>query len=225
MLEEEGRRRQHADELADEKASVERDVQLELARRRKVAQEELERLRRNAEYEFDQQRLQRIQEERNRIEAERIREAERQRHHLYSISDMLNASPSGFESMVMRILARRGYNLVVVGGAGDEGVDLKGTGPNGEVVVVQCKRYQQSKVIGPATVRELSGTMGMQKARVGILVTTSFFSDNARIVASNSPDKLLLVDGTLLVQLAGSRQHLQKWEGGHPTEDLPENLA
>lgn len=176
---------------------VERQERAERAR-------ELERLR----------NLERQRHAEQAEEAERQREIERQRQRLYSISDMLAATPKQFEHMVERILRRQGYNLVVVGGAGDQGVDLRGTGPDGAEVIVQCKRQQQQSRIAPKVIRELAGSVGMQRAEVGIFVTTTWFSESARVAAADAHVKLILVDANLLTQLAGSDHWQGAWEGG-----------
>jgi len=134
----------------------------------------------------------------------RQREQNRQREHLYSISDMLNASSKEFEYMVGRILERRGYNLIVVGGAGDEGVDLRGTGPNGEVVIVQCKRQIQSSRIQPSVIRDLIGTVNSEGADLGIFATTTFFGEHAERAAAKARVRLCLLNGSDLTILAGS---------------------
>ncbi len=131
-------------------------------------------------------------------------EQERQREHLYSISDMLQASSKEFEYMVQRILQRRGYKLVVVGKAGDEGVDLRGTGPNGEAVIVQCKRQVQTSRIQPNVVRELIGSVNSEGADVGIFATTTFFGEQAQRAAAKARVRIVLLDGSDLTMLAGT---------------------
>ncbi len=131
-------------------------------------------------------------------------EQERQREQLYSISDMLQASSKEFEYMVQRILQRRGYKLVVVGKAGDQGVDLRGTGPNGEAVIVQCKRQVQISRIQPNVVRELIGSVNSEGADVGILATTTFFGEQAQRAAAKARVRIVLLDGSDLTMLAGT---------------------
>ncbi|KAJ3092532.1 hypothetical protein HK102_006084 [Quaeritorhiza haematococci] len=73
-----------------------------------------------------------------------------------------------FERLIKLCLGAYGMELSRVGGAGDQGVDLRGSwtllrpntnSPTTNVLLplfVQCKRY--SKPVGPSTLRELEGT-------------------------------------------------------------------
>ena len=92
-------------------------------------------------------------------------------------------------------LARQGYDVAYVGGKGDQGIDLIAKG-HGEVVAVQCKRYD-SATITPNQIREFLGAIVAALATRGVFVTTSVFTEAARAFAEGHP--IDLVDRTVLV--------------------------
>lgn len=99
-----------------------------------------------------------------------------------------SVSPHRFELAVTEQLRRLGAEVRHVGQTGDGGVDVEAK-YNGEVLVVQCKRFDRP--VGSPAVRDLIGTVYMQKARLGLLVSISGFSDAARQAAVGQPVVLL----------------------------------
>lgn len=97
-------------------------------------------------------------------------------------------SPRRFELAVTEQLRRLGAEVRHVGQTGDGGVDVEAK-YNGDVVVVQCKRFDRP--VGSPALRDLVGTVYMQKARLGVLVSISGFSDAARQAAVGQPVVLL----------------------------------
>jgi hypothetical protein len=67
-----------------------------------------------------------------------------------------------------------------VGGRGDRGADIVGF-YRGKLYVVQCKRHQGN--VGPDAILKMVGAKELRKAEGALLVTTSFFSNNARLTA------------------------------------------
>lgn len=64
-----------------------------------------------------------------------------------SIVHLLELNPYEFEAFIAKLLQLEGYkNVVVAGRAGDRGVDIRCNDKNGDLVIVQCKRYTKSKV-------------------------------------------------------------------------------
>jgi len=83
----------------------------------------------------------------------------------------------------------------------DDGVDAviwNNTPITGGLTIVQAKQY--SKSIGVQHVRELAGTMEDKKAGRGILVTTSSFTKEARVLAERL-GRIQLIDGPNMVHL------------------------
>jgi len=109
-----------------------------------------------------------------------------------------------FERLVGEAYRRQGYRVEETGGGGpDGGVDLI-LRRNGEVVLVQCKRWKQAKVSAP-TVRELLGAVVRDKATRGIFVTCSEFTREAEAEAHGQPP-IELVNGAALLGLVRQAQ-------------------
>jgi restriction system protein len=117
-----------------------------------------------------------------------------------TLDEILRLSPGGFEEFVADLFRRKGYSVRVVGADGDHGVDLEMTDPNGDRVLVQCKRWDR-RWIGEPVVRDFYGALMHDGSAVrGYIVTTSFFSNAARAWAEGKP--IRLVDGTALARSA-----------------------
>lgn len=118
---------------------------------------------------------------------------------------LANVSPTYFESIVLDVLHRMGYgasrdDLVRVGGPGDGGIDgvisLDRLGL--EKVYVQAKRWQE--VIGSPQLQAFYGALAGQKAKKGIFITTSSYTNPAKDFA-RSVDGMVLIDGDKLAEL------------------------
>jgi len=118
---------------------------------------------------------------------------------------LASVSPSFFENLVLEVLHRMGYgasraDLVQTGGPGDGGVDgvinLDRLGL--EKVYVQAKRWQQA--IGRPDLQAFYGALAGQKAKKGVFITTSTFTQQARDFAK-SVEGMVLIDGSRLAGL------------------------
>ncbi len=106
---------------------------------------------------------------------------------------------SEFEELVRRLLIRDGCtNVRVTGGPGDLGVDVEAIGPDGGLIVIQCKRYAQ-KAVGSADIQRFIGTVWQDPRQINaaVLVTTSRFTAPARELAQRT--RIQLVDREMLV--------------------------
>ena len=74
-------------------------------------------------------------------------------------------------------------------GSGDEGIDIFLNKGNGQQGIVQCKRF--SKKVGPATLRDLYGTMIAGDYKYGFVVCPSGFSDKAYEFSKGKNIKLI----------------------------------
>jgi hypothetical protein len=102
-----------------------------------------------------------------------------------------------FERDVARLMAALEFAVehVAASRRGDGGVDVYATkGDDLELVrwVIQCKRYAPSRIVGPAIVRELIGTLAEHpRGTRGMIVTTSSFSSEASELAQRFDVRLM----------------------------------
>lgn len=118
---------------------------------------------------------------------------------------LASVSPSFFERVVLDLLHEMGYganraDLQQVGGPGDAGIDgvisLDRLGL--EKVYVQAKRWQEN--ISRPDLQAFYGALAGQKARKGVFISTSLFSNQAREYA-RSVEGIVLIDGPRLAGL------------------------
>ncbi|MEE1815151.1 restriction endonuclease [Streptomyces sp. SP18ES09] len=118
-----------------------------------------------------------------------------------------------FEHAVRDLMRRDGCaNAVQVGGAGDNGADVKATDPFGRRWVIQCKHRRagvSGAAVGTPELQVLNGTgRPVHKGDVVVLVTNGRFSRPALVFARSQ--RLHLVDRTVLGEWAGGSRPL--WE-------------
>lgn len=117
------------------------------------------------------------------------------------------APPEFFEGLVVDLLVAMGYGGSRteagqrVGQSGDGGIDgiINEDRLGLDVVYIQAKRWNSS--VGAPTVREFSGSLDMQGARKGVLITTGAFTRDAVDTAERLQKKIVLIDGERLAQL------------------------
>jgi restriction system protein len=120
-----------------------------------------------------------------------------------SLSEIDTMSGGDFEDYVAGLCRRDACTQVRrVGGAHDNGADVRGVLPDGRSMVVQCKRYAPHKTIPGRDMRELLASKIHFKADVAIFVTTSRFSPQAQDFAREH--------GLLAIH----RDHLGLWNTG-----------
>jgi len=112
-----------------------------------------------------------------------------------------------FELAVMHLMRRDGIDAVHTGKAGDFSVDVTGDDPAlGERWAVQVKHYSPTNKVGSQDAQQLAGAAEpFYGARLKLIVTTSGYTRNARIVADKTGIHLI------------GRQELIRWacEGVH----------
>lgn len=104
-----------------------------------------------------------------------------------------------FENLVGEIFRARGYLVENVGGGGaDGGIDLR-LRREGEITLVQCKRWKVFKV-GVKPIREFFGVMASEGVDRGIFVSSGIYTNEAVRFAEGKP--LELIDGAQLAEMA-----------------------
>jgi restriction system protein len=135
-----------------------------------------------------------IREGRERVE----RQYRQARRADLKLAQLASLTPESFEEFVAELFDALGYEVEQVGGAGDEGADLRLRKPNGMLAVVQCK-YHKRGVVGSPVLQKFLGTIHHTLSHKGYFVTTSTFSLAAEKFAAEHP--IELVDGPRLVEL------------------------
>ncbi|TAK32084.1 MAG: restriction endonuclease [Chloroflexota bacterium] len=115
-------------------------------------------------------------------------------------------SPNFFERLVIDLLVSMGYGgsrrdaAQAVGGTGDGGIDgvIKEDKLGLDVVYVQAKRWEG--VVGRPTVQAFAGSLDGERARKGVLITTSQFSKEAIEYVHRIDKKIVLIGGERLAQ-------------------------
>jgi restriction system protein len=117
-------------------------------------------------------------------------------------------SPRFFETLVVDLLVAMGYGGSrkdagqAVGQSGDGGIDgiIKEDKLGLDAVYIQAKRWDNSTV-GRPDLQKFVGSLAGRKARKGVFITTSQFSDEARKYVDGLEMKIVLIDGEELAQL------------------------
>ncbi len=118
-----------------------------------------------------------------------------------------NSSPSFFENLVVDLLVAMGYGGsrrdagLAVGQSGDGGIDgiIKEDRLGLDAVYIQAKKWDST--VGRPVVQAFAGSLEGQRARKGVLITTSQFSRDAEEYVSRIEKKIVLIDGEQLTQL------------------------
>lgn len=115
--------------------------------------------------------------------------------------------PGFFEQAVVQLLLAMGYGGTTGTGSvtqlsndgGIDGVidqDILGLNR----VYIQAKRYQDGNTVGRPDLQAFVGALS-GKADSGVFITTSRFSESARVYAENVPTRIILIDGKRLSSL------------------------
>jgi len=100
-------------------------------------------------------------------------------------------SPFDFEDFVANLFNTIGYETEVTKKTGDYGIDVIAK-KEGEIMAIQCKKYQEGNHVSNREVQRLLGSMQLKdlKANKGILITTSDFTKQAYFQAEDTPIEL-----------------------------------
>ena len=112
-----------------------------------------------------------------------------------------------FERLVVDLLVAMGYGGSrqdagqAVGGSGDDGIDgiIKEDKLGLDFVYVQAKRWENP--VSRPTVQAFAGSLEGQRARKGVLITTSKFTRDAEEYVTRIEKRIVLIDGEQLASL------------------------
>ncbi|MBU0508827.1 restriction endonuclease [bacterium] len=116
-------------------------------------------------------------------------------------------APRFFEQLVVDLLLAMGYGGSLkdagetVGRTGDGGIDgiIKEDKLGLDVIYVQAKRWEN--VVGRPIVQAFAGSLEGQRAKKGVMITTSTFTSDAREFVKHIEKKIVLIDGRELAEL------------------------
>lgn len=118
-----------------------------------------------------------------------------------------NCNPRFFENLVVELLLKMGYGGSrkdageAIGKSGDGGIDgiIKEDRLGLDVVYIQAKRWEG--VVGRPEIQKFAGALQGNRARKGVFITTSSFTNDALAFTQNLDAKIILIDGRRLAQL------------------------
>jgi restriction system protein len=122
------------------------------------------------------------------------------------LDKIMTCSPRFFEKLVLDLLVEMGYGGLrkdageTIGHSGDGGIDgiIKEDKLGLDVIYIQAKRWNGT--VGRPVVQAFAGSLDGQKAKKGIMITTSQFSKDAKDYAEKIEKKIILIDGEQLAQ-------------------------
>lgn len=121
------------------------------------------------------------------------------------LENILTASPTFFERVVIDLLASMGYGKgKTLGRTGDGGVDgvIQEDKLGLDLIYVQAKRWARHQTVGRPVVQAFVGSLTGKGAARGVLITTSRFSQEAvQYARSMQNHNIILIDGRALTDL------------------------
>jgi len=119
----------------------------------------------------------------------------------------LKCSPRFFEVVVVDVLLALGYGGnrkdagQAVGKSGDGGIDgiIKEDKLGLDVIYLQAKRWENP--VGEPELHKFAGSLDKRKARRGVFITTSRFTEDAIDYVRQIEKKIVLIDGEALAEL------------------------
>lgn len=122
------------------------------------------------------------------------------------LAKVVAAPPAFFERLVVKLIVAMGYGGSLrdageaVGQSGDGGIDgiIKEDKLGLDAVYIQAKRW--TNPVGRPEVQTFAGSLEGVRARKGILITTSQFTQTAKDYVRNIEKKIVLIDGGELAQ-------------------------
>jgi restriction system protein len=132
----------------------------------------------------------------------------RQRVQSELLDKIISGTPKSFEQLVVSLLTKMGYggSLADAGKAlgrpHDGGIDgvIKEDKLGFDRIYIQAKKWRDTTV-GSVEVQGFVGALAGVKARKGVFITTSKFSNEARKYADSLENKVILIDGDRLTEL------------------------
>lgn len=118
-----------------------------------------------------------------------------------------SCSPQFFENLVVDVIVSMGYGGSrkdagqAIGRSGDEGIDgiINEDRLGLDVIYLQAKKWEAN--IGRPEVQKFAGALQGKRAKKGIFITTSDFTEEARKYVQSIEARIILVSGRYLAEL------------------------
>jgi len=115
--------------------------------------------------------------------------------------------PAFFETLVVELMLKLGYGGSridageALGRSGDGGIDgiIKEDRLGLDLIYLQAKRWESP--VGRPIVQQFAGSLMGNRAKKGVLITTSNFTSEAKAYIKNLDQKISLIDGAQLTEL------------------------
>ena len=125
------------------------------------------------------------------------------------LEQIKSCSSDFFERLVVDVIVAMGYGgsyrdaAKATQRSNDGGIDgiIKQDRLGLDTIYIQAKKWDESNPVHRPEIQKFAGALQGVRARKGIFITTSSFSDGARQYASGIESKIVLIDGTELAQL------------------------
>lgn len=174
----------------------------EFAERRKAEQKELKKKKNES--------ISSEESESSITPEEQIEEAyENLRENLTSeiLSQLKDSSPAFFERIVVEVLVKMGYGGSrkdageAIGKSGDEGIDgtIKEDRLGLDIIYIQAKKWENT--VTRPEIQKFAGALQGKRAKKGIFITTSAFSQGCEEYVATIDSKIILIDGQRLAKL------------------------
>lgn len=119
------------------------------------------------------------------------------------------SSPGFFEKLVIELLVKMGYGgsrrdaARAVGKSGDEGIDgiIDEDRLGLDRIYIQAKKWKPEIKVGRPEIQKFVGALQGQRAKKGIFITTTEFSNKAYEYTESIDLKVVLIGGTRLAEL------------------------
>lgn len=123
------------------------------------------------------------------------------------LKQIMDCSPVFFERLVVDLLLKMGYGGsrkdagAAIGRSNDGGIDgiIKEDRLGLDIIYIQAKRWENQ--IGRPEIQKFVGALAGQKAKKGVFITTSHFTNEAIKYITSIDSKVVLIDGLQLAQL------------------------
>lgn len=124
------------------------------------------------------------------------------------LDTIMDCSPFFFERLVVDLLINLGYggSKKEAGEAfattGDEGIDgiIKEDKLGLDLIYIQAKRWKKDSCVGRPEIQKFAGALQGKRAKKGIFITTSYYSNEAREFVKALDSKIILIDGDSLAE-------------------------